>query len=108
MKFAVLVLVLLLPAAGALADVNAGRTIAETWCKNCHNVSPGDTRMHDTGAPAFTVVANSKAMTTTALTVFLFNSHNRMPDYSLTRQEVADVSAYIMSLKSPERPATGR
>ncbi len=100
MKIVLAAFLLVVPAAPLMAaDVKAGHEIAQTWCKNCHNVGAGDIRMHDTGAPAFTVVANSKAMTTTALTVFLFNSHNRMPDYSLTRQEAADVSAYIMSLK---------
>ena len=34
-----------------------------------------------------------------SLTVFLSTPHHRMPDYSLTRQEIANVSAYILSLK---------
>ena len=81
------------------ADVSAGGRVAQTWCKNCHDVSPGAKIMHDTGAPPFGVVANSKGKTSAALANFLYTSHNLMPDYSLTRQEAADVSAYIMSLK---------
>ena len=97
--------ILVAPAAIA-QDVRSGREIAETWCKGCHNVAPGAKSMHDTGAPPFAVVANTKGMTTTALTAFLFTSHNRMPDYSLTRKQVADVSAYIVSLKTEEGGAS--
>jgi mono/diheme cytochrome c family protein len=86
-------------------DVSAGSHVAQTWCKNCHDVSPGANVMHDTGAPPFAVVASSKGTTSTALTAFLYTSHNRMPDYSLTRKEAADVSAYIMSLKVQGLPA---
>ena len=48
------------------------------------------------------MIAASKGMTATALTAFLFTSHKRMPDYSLSRKQVADVSAYILSLKGPD------
>jgi mono/diheme cytochrome c family protein len=81
-------------------DISAGARVAQTWCKNCHDISPGASAMHDTGAPPFAVVANSKGTTSSGLTVFLYTSHNRMPDYSLTRKEAADASAYIMSLKA--------
>ena len=109
MRCAAFAFALFFSASSALAqNVEAGRTLAQTWCKGCHDVAPGGRRMHDTGAPPFALVANSKGMTTTALTTFLFTSHNRMPDYSLTRQQVADVSAYILSLKSQDGSATAR
>jgi len=49
--------------------------------------------------PPFATVAASKGMTTTALAVFLSTPHGKMPDYSLSRQQIRDVSAYIMSIK---------
>jgi hypothetical protein len=56
------------------------------------------------GRPPFAVIANRKAMTQTALEAFLHVPHGRMPDFSLTRQEIRDVSAYIVSLKKlPDR-----
>jgi mono/diheme cytochrome c family protein len=92
---------LLISATGALAqDVEAGRMLARTWCAGCHNVSPGVTAMKEGAAPPFQLVANSKGMTQTALTAFLMTNHGRMPDYSLTRKEISDVSAYILSLKN--------
>jgi hypothetical protein len=35
-----------------------------------------------------------------SLHAFLSTPHHRMPDYSLSRQEIADISAYILSLKT--------
>jgi len=37
-------------------------------------------------------------MTATALRVFLTTSHPKMPNLILTPEEIADVSAYILSL----------
>jgi hypothetical protein len=36
--------------------------------------------------------------TSTSLNAFLSTPHPSMPDYALSRQEIADVSAYILSL----------
>jgi len=110
MKFvAAFALMLSSVSASAMAgDVSAGSHIAQTWCKGCHNISPQANIMHDTGAPPFAVVANSKGTTSTGLTIFLYTSHHRMPDYSLTRKEAADVSAYIMSLREQAPALAGR
>jgi cytochrome c2 len=81
-------------------DVNAGRTLAQTWCKGCHDVSPEPKVERDNGPPPFAVIANGKKWTQGRLQTFLVKPHGRrMPDYSLTRQEIRDVSGYIMSLK---------
>jgi mono/diheme cytochrome c family protein len=100
MKPAALSALLLLAAAPAMAqDVDAGRELAEKWCAGCHNVLPGVRAVKEGAAPPFQVVAESKGMTQTALQVFLVSNHVRMPEYSLTRQELREVSAYIVSLK---------
>jgi mono/diheme cytochrome c family protein len=100
MKVIAALAVTLLFATPAIAqDVEAGQTLAKKWCAGCHDVSPAPKVVRDNGPPPFAVVANSKAMTQTALEVFLQTPHGRMPDYSLTRKEIADVSAYIVSLK---------
>ena len=38
-------------------------------------------------------------MTATALRVFLTTSHPKMPNLILTSEQIADVSAYILSLR---------
>jgi mono/diheme cytochrome c family protein len=87
-------------AQGAFAqDVENGARIAHTWCTNCHVVDSHDKGIKSDAAPPFTSVARQSGMTTTAIQVFLSTPHSKMPDFSLTRTEIRDVSAYIMSLK---------
>ena len=81
----------------AAQEVEAGREIAQRWCSGCHVVAPGV--MRDGTPPSFAKIAANKGMTEAALAAFLSTPHGRMPDYSLTRQEIRDVSAYILSLK---------
>lgn len=78
-------------------DVDSGREIAQRWCSGCHMVAPGVGR--DGAPPSFATIAQTSGMTEAALAVFLSTPHGRMPDYSLTRREIRDVSAYILSLK---------
>lgn len=80
-------------------DVAAGRHIAETWCGNCHITGPTQKRGTSTGAPTFTAIAAMKTTTQAGLRAFLQAPHNRMPDVHLSRKEIADVSAYILSLR---------
>jgi len=77
-------------------DVEAGRQIAERWCQACHAIGSAPIR-NDT-VPSFQEIARGPGVTSLSLHVFLSTPHHRMPDYSLTRQEIADVSAYILSL----------
>ena len=89
----------ILPVQGAVAqDLEAGSQIAHKWCVGCHRVEANPQSASD-GIPTFASIANSKGMTEIALGVFLRTPHSRMPDYSLTRQEIRDVSGYIMSLR---------
>jgi len=49
--------------------------------------------------PDFQEIANTKGMTATALRVFLTASHPKMPNLILTPEQIADVTAYILSLR---------
>jgi mono/diheme cytochrome c family protein len=80
-------------------DVAAGRQLAETWCSNCHVVGPGQRRGTSNGAPTFAAIARLKSTTHVALTVFLQTPHDRMPDLHMSRDEIDNVAAYIISLR---------
>ena len=86
----------LIPPAAA-QDVATGRQIAKRWCSSCHEI--GKAPVQNDVSPPFMAVARMPSTTTISLNAFLSTPHHRMPDYSLTRQEIADVSAYILSLK---------
>ena len=79
-----------------------GKRIAERWCSSCHIVDPNDNRPVRDTVPSFTAIANTSSTTRMALAAFLTTPHYQMPNFVLSRSEIADVSAYIMSLrKSP-------
>jgi cytochrome c len=49
--------------------------------------------------PNFQDIANTKGMTATALRVFLTTSHPKMPNLILTPEQIAEVTAYVLSLR---------
>jgi mono/diheme cytochrome c family protein len=81
-------------------DIAAGHDFAREACKVCHMVEAeeGSSRIIVIG-PAFRNIANTPGMTATAIRVFLTSSHPKMPNLILTPEEIADVSAYILSLR---------
>jgi cytochrome c len=81
-------------------DVAAGRAFAREACITCHVVDPanGSPRVVVIG-PNFQDIANTKGMTATALRVFLTTSHPKMPNLILTPEQIAEVTAYILSLR---------
>ena len=53
-----------------LGDIAAGRRLAETWCANCHRVSPTGPGPATDAAPALAAVAALPTTTPLALRVF--------------------------------------
>lgn len=58
-----------------------------------------DQRAATAGVPPFAEIARRHAGATGMLEGFLADPHPPMPDLSLTRQEIRNLVAYIMSLK---------
>ena len=88
-------------ATGASAQDEAnGERIAKTWCAGCHTIEADTPRLGGNDAvPSFSSIAQMSSITETSLEVFLSTPHARMPDYNLTRDEIRDVSVYILSLR---------
>ncbi|WP_431323083.1 c-type cytochrome [Rhizobium sp. YTU87027] len=80
-------------------DIQHGRRIALEVCATCHAVLSGQTRSAVAEAPSFEAVAATPGMTAMALNVWLTaQSHPTMPNIILSRTDIQDVSAYILSL----------
>ncbi len=96
-----LILALALVTSGpALAqDVAAGHQIAQHWCASCHAVEAGRKTPHKGLPPSFAAIAAMSSTTETSLAVFLSTSHEPMPNIVLNHGQIADVSAYILSLR---------
>jgi mono/diheme cytochrome c family protein len=96
--------VLLLPAAAAAQDLgNAGlgKEYAERVCVECHDVEAGGEISPNPDAPSFQSVADTQGMSPRALTVWMQTSHPTMPDLILKPDDMDNVIAYIMSLRTP-------
>jgi mono/diheme cytochrome c family protein len=86
------------PMAGDAAE---GERLAKVWCVSCHLVGPGQTAA-TTEAPPFQSIAAGSTDDLGWLRAFLMNPHPPMPQFSLSREEIRDLAAYIASLKKPE------
>ncbi|HUT48588.1 MAG TPA: c-type cytochrome [Alphaproteobacteria bacterium] len=92
-------------AASALqaGDVEAGFARAKAVCAECHVVATGVGRRvgrsGTDGAPPFATIVNGLKRSERQITTFLARPHGRMPDFILTRREIDDLTAYILSLR---------
>ena len=87
--------------AAAGGDARSGRTLAEKLCTGCHIVSDksaGATVSAD--VPSFAAIANKVDQSAERIAGRIVVPHPPMPQIQVTRQEIADLAAYIMSLKS--------
>jgi mono/diheme cytochrome c family protein len=91
------------PAWGDIGDSKAGRAFVIDNCRSCHDVGNGPPIRSTMPGPAFRDVAAMAATTPLSLRVFLTSSHPPMPNIILTKKEIDDVSAYILSLRPPHR-----
>jgi len=83
----------------SVLDVMEGERIAHTLCINCHVVDTSGPAIRSDRLLSFSWIANQKALTSTTLPAWLSSSHQGMPDFSLTRDEIRKVSAYILTLR---------
>jgi hypothetical protein len=65
----------------------------------CHAVQKEQTKSPNDDAPAFQNIVSVPGMTTIALSAALHISHQTMPNLVLDPNELADIVAYILSLK---------
>jgi mono/diheme cytochrome c family protein len=80
------------------ADARKGERLARQWCANCHVVDgTGPSTTLPQGPPSFRTAAGH--LNPGELHSFLTHPHGQMPDLSLTRTEIDDLTAYIKALR---------
>lgn len=82
-----------------LGNATAGLEYARKVCAECHAVD-NDTVMLFSQVPSFQEVADTEGMTPRALVVWLSTSHPNMPDLIIPPDDMDNVVAYIMSLRT--------
>lgn len=80
-------------------DARAGQHLAATWCANCHQVAPTGPGPANDAAASFSAIAAMPSTTSMSLRVFLQSPHGAMPDYRLSREQMDDIVAYLLSLR---------
>lgn len=88
-----------LPGTASAQDAAAGRALAQTWCANCHTVDARPTISADQ-VPSFAEIANRPGVTADGLGTFLSAPHGRMPDLSLSRTDIDNAIAYLLTLRT--------
>ncbi len=89
----------IIPAEPGDAKIDIGSTLAERWCKGCHDVARTPATAAAGGPPPFKTIAQRLGPTPEMLDQFLSSSHTRMPDFSLSPYERSLLIAYISSLQ---------
>jgi len=80
------------------ADATHGAQLAQQWCASCHVIPGAAGGPVLQGPPSFLAIAHG-SKTPDQLRVFLEQPHGSMPPLTLSRAEVADLLAYIASLR---------
>ncbi|MDO8534078.1 MAG: c-type cytochrome [Xanthobacteraceae bacterium] len=84
---------------GALAaDANNGAELARRWCAACHLITHNRLPMPLAASP-FGSIAKRPGFNARQLSQALQAPHPRMPERGLSRDEAADIAAYIATLK---------
>lgn len=80
-------------------DPERGHQIARSWCVSCHVIDSGGTGTTVDAAPSFpSIAADKERSNERRLAAWLSTSHPTMPDFSLARDNIADLVAYIRTL----------
>jgi mono/diheme cytochrome c family protein len=80
-------------------DPDAGRAFAQRLCADCHVIGDRSTGRAPEGAPSFPSIATGSTTTELGLRTFLEKPHRGMPNLALTRREIDDAIAFILSLR---------
>jgi mono/diheme cytochrome c family protein len=75
-----------------------GKQLAESLCSNCHLVGSAQDQAN-ADIPSFNEIANREGQTEGAIMAIIVLPKHPMPTIPLTKSELADLAAYIMSLR---------
>ena len=83
-------------------NAKAGQVLAEKLCISCHIVGGQAARASvPADVPSFVAIANKPGQTAEAISGRIVVPHPPTPQIHLTRDEIADLAAYILSLREP-------
>ena len=86
-------------------DPVQGKILAEKLCTNCHLVGSAQQQQPaNADVPSFHEIADREGQTAGAITARIMLPKHPMPQIPLTKAELADLAAYILSLRDGGKP----
>ncbi len=82
-------------------DPEYGKVLAERLCSNCHLVSATQEQVN-VDVPSFHEIGNLQSETEGSIIAKIVMPKHPMPVIPITKSELEDLAAYIMSLKDQE------
>jgi cytochrome c len=84
-------------------DAKTGHKIADKLCTGCHIVgSKAANATMPADVPTFEEIANMPGQSAEGIAGRIVIPHPPMPTITLTREEIGDVAAYILTLRKPK------
>ena len=81
-------------------DADKGGALTQSLCANCHiGARPGD-QIGRSGVPTFSAIANRPDQTFDGVVRWLQSVPSVMPNHRLTQDEILDLAAFVMSLRT--------
>jgi mono/diheme cytochrome c family protein len=77
-----------------------GHDLAARLCSNCHLIGEGQAHAN-VDIPSFHEIANQEGQTEGAIMAHIVLPKHPMPTIPITKSELADLAAYIMTLRDP-------
>ena len=82
-----------------------GKVLAEKLCTNCHLVGSAQQQQPaNADVPSFKEIADREDQSAGAITARIMLPKHPMPQIPLTKAELADLAAYILSLRDGDKP----
>lgn len=86
--------------AASIGDAGNGHALAKRLCSNCHIVDgEGAAATISADVPSFAAIADLPDQSAERIAGRIVVPHPPMPQIELTRNEIRDLTAYILSLK---------
>ena len=80
-------------------DPAKGKALAERLCTNCHLIGTAQQTQANPDVPSFPEIANLPEQTAGAVAARIMLPKHPMPQIPLTKSELSDLAAYILSLR---------
>lgn len=86
----------------SVPDPVHGKEVAASLCSNCHLVAAASSNRPMPIFRVFHEIANMQGQTAGAIMAHIVLPKHPMPTIPLTKSELADLVAYILSLRDPQ------